>query len=262
MTLTLAEATRLVADVVCEMQTGVATGGSATTLADTSLTAPDDFYNGGTIWLLTGLNAGKTAIVTDFVNSTGTFTFATLTQVCAADDQYESATASINRQMLRRSVNLALQGMGPVLNVDATLDGVADQVEYNLPAGVRHVKRVLVGDGTGTGDYSHRQWEEYNGKLRFMANLPSASDTITLFYENAPAFLDADTDTISDYVPIERLKWEAAIYALRSRVNLVGADDTALASKLGEAQQMAALMRSRYPMRTMTRQPNLASFGS
>ena len=63
MTITLAESTRQLALIVGEVFSGVATGGSATTLDDTACTDfPDDFWIGGTIWLTSGNGYPQRAI--------------------------------------------------------------------------------------------------------------------------------------------------------------------------------------------------------
>ena len=61
---TLADATLAVARLCSEVVDGVATGGSATTLIDTLVTHPNDFWNQGTIWLRSGNNIGKSAVIT------------------------------------------------------------------------------------------------------------------------------------------------------------------------------------------------------
>ena len=83
---TLADATRALAEKVQYAAEGTATGGSATTLIDTARIEPDDQFTNGTIWLLSGNNIGKSAIISGWVLSTHTFTFATLTLLCAAGD--------------------------------------------------------------------------------------------------------------------------------------------------------------------------------
>ena len=59
---------------------GTATGGSATTLADTDLDGDyaDDYYNGLILEITGGKGIGETALVTDYAGTTAVFTFAAL----------------------------------------------------------------------------------------------------------------------------------------------------------------------------------------
>jgi len=56
--------------------TSTADSGSTTTLVDTALTEADDYWNGYILKFTSGSNNGLEAIVTDFVASTDTLTFA------------------------------------------------------------------------------------------------------------------------------------------------------------------------------------------
>jgi len=81
---TLASATLELARLVTDVITGVATGGSGTTLLDTARTEVDDYLTNGTIWFLSGNNAGKSALISDWDLATKTFTFVTPGAACAA----------------------------------------------------------------------------------------------------------------------------------------------------------------------------------
>ena len=59
-----------------DLETGKATGGSDTTLADTVRTEADDYFNGWKIEVISATGKGSYAIVTDFANSGGVFTVA------------------------------------------------------------------------------------------------------------------------------------------------------------------------------------------
>jgi hypothetical protein len=111
---TLAEMTRYVAEAIPDaaLYTGTATGGSATTMIDTNNGEPDEFYNGGTIWLTSGNNIGKYAIITDWDLVTHTATFSTLTLLCAVGDTYVMCNKGYSIDLLKRGVNQALQDIG------------------------------------------------------------------------------------------------------------------------------------------------------
>lgn len=60
------------------MATGVATGGSSTTLADSTRKEANDYFNGWTLHITSGTGIGQTATITDYTAATGTFTFTAL----------------------------------------------------------------------------------------------------------------------------------------------------------------------------------------
>jgi hypothetical protein len=59
-----------------DFESGVATGGGATTVADTTRDEPDDYFNGWRVDIIAGTGRGSYATVTDYTGSTGTFTVA------------------------------------------------------------------------------------------------------------------------------------------------------------------------------------------
>ena len=125
---TLAEMTRYVVEAIPDavLYTGTATGGNATTLIDTSNSEPDDFYNNGTIWITGGNNVGKYAIITDWNASTHTFTFPTLTALCASGDTYIVCNQAYSKDLLVRCVNQALQDIGKRLTSKTGWCGMVD----------------------------------------------------------------------------------------------------------------------------------------
>jgi hypothetical protein len=58
-------------------QTGIATSGNTVTLVDTARNEPDDYWNGGKIFIYPLVDTGNVVerLITDWVKSTGTFTF-------------------------------------------------------------------------------------------------------------------------------------------------------------------------------------------
>jgi len=261
MTITLAESTRQLALIVGEVFSGVATGGSATTLDDTACTDfPDDFWIGGTLWLTSGNNIGKTAVITDWDLTTNKrFTFATLTLLCAAADIYTVCHKNFSRQLLRNAINQALADMPRVTQLNSALTPVADQLEYDLPSGVSGVVRVTKGV---TPNFTiHHNWSEYNGHLYLDPGKTfEATDTINLWYNPPYTALTADTGVIADLVPWERVKWGAVVYALRERYNKVGDSDTSVKNKLAEAMQQAEMARVKYPVKQLPRDPRYATY--
>ena len=59
-----------------DMETGVATSASTTTIADTTRDEADDYFNGWRVDIIDGTGRGSWALVTDYTGSTGSFTVA------------------------------------------------------------------------------------------------------------------------------------------------------------------------------------------
>ena len=59
-----------------QLEGGTTDSATATTLVDTTRTEPNDYFNGWVITIISGTGKGSYATVTDFVQSTGTFTVA------------------------------------------------------------------------------------------------------------------------------------------------------------------------------------------
>lgn len=244
---------------------GIATGGGATTLIDTNLSEPNDYFNGGTIFFLTGNNANKSAIITDWASATGIFTFATPGAACAAGDQYVATDGGYyTRQAMVDAINQALLALGPFDTTNTTLTTAANTTDYDLPAGVSGVKIVqfataLAAPYLWTAPYPYFR-EEAGVLILDDEYLPSAGYAIKLTYEANHARVQLDADVVTDDVNIERLSWEAAFYAAMNRSRYAESSEPNTKEFLGLANTMRAEMRKfpvkRYqPTRRRTAQP-------
>lgn len=61
-----------------DAETGVATGGSATSLSDSTRGEPNDYFKGWVLTVIAGKGKGESATVTGYTGATGTFTFTAL----------------------------------------------------------------------------------------------------------------------------------------------------------------------------------------
>lgn len=267
MTYTLFDTALALARIISDVFEGVASGGSTTTLVDSDIPSgyPNDHFNNGTIFLLSGNNASKSAIISDYDSTTWTFTFPTQAGACAANDRYGAMDADYPKHILVQSINKALIEIGDLIATNTALTTVEDQEEYTLPAGVYNVKRVEVAQYT-TEPYGwqiQRSWQEREGKLIFLRGaVPTDDDlTIRLTYMDPPTELTADSDTISVYIHRERLAWMAATYALRWRVQLTDGEDERVVKSYEEALQMAELAKARHPVPAfMHRDANISRY--
>lgn len=88
---TLFTATLELSKILQNTVESVATGGSTTTLEDSARGEYADYFDGGTIWFISGNNASKSAVIADWI--TTKFTFATQAGACAAGNKYAASPA-------------------------------------------------------------------------------------------------------------------------------------------------------------------------
>jgi hypothetical protein len=190
-----------------EVYEGYATTGSAVSLTDSLLpTMADDFFNGGTLCILSGTSIGTTRIITDYIDSTHTFMFA-LDPAIAAGVRYAAIRPTLTRAQIISAINAALGEMGNVTQINDTLTVTANTEQYSLPSGVRNVARVQVATAT-TAPYGwedNYQWREVNGALIFTED-SQPTDTgkhIRVYYNQPHAEVTLDADVISaDIAPV------------------------------------------------------------
>jgi len=158
--------TYALASLLGGLRTGVVNSGSTTTIVDaTRRKENDDYFNEGTIWVLYDAGGaaaapeGEFAIVSDFVQSTGTLTFEAITAAVAANDRYAVAPAYYPLDMMIEKINLALSNINVVVEDTTSLDTVAGQTEYDLPAAVLRgdLRRVYI---QSTSDSDDNRWSE------------------------------------------------------------------------------------------------------
>ncbi len=189
--------------------------GTTTTLIDDTLKQPDDWWNYGSILILTGANAGQVRYVTDWVQSTSTFTLdRALSAAVASAVQYE-----VHRLMhpydKNNAINEAIRASGnrwtrKIEDASLTLDSdtytydlstLAVEVDPNLG-----IDEVLFDTGlTGTGypykgiSPSFQVVRNHVGTLtlQFLSTIPRDAATMRLLYRVRPAQLQSDTDLLA-----------------------------------------------------------------
>lgn len=270
-TITLGRACLELSKILQPTEEGTASGGSTTTLVDaTLLTEPDDHWNQGTIWFLSGTLSGGSAVVTDFANSTNTATFATQA-ASASGARYAIAGKDYPRWLLRQAVNRAARDMMQVAHEytnTTTFITVANQETYTIPAGCVNIKRLEIAINTTAPYYyvPHNGWYEdrENGVIRFLPGREPAEDGyyIRIWYQPLDyTELTADTDYIENpYAQMESLIWQAAVYAIRERMQRFKGEETWLTPVLNEAISKADQMKRLYPAPTMVRDVILAGY--
>lgn len=259
---TLANAMFDLARLLTHVHTGIATAaGTTTTLVDTGLNEPDDHFNKGMILFKSGVLAGKFFTVTDYVKATGTITFSPAgSQAPGVGALYDVVGPEYPRGKLINAINQALAEF-PVLPMEnSTLVGVADQVDYTLPAGVSSLLQVEVAKSAVLpfGYAVSYHWDELpTGVLRFGNGWqPEPDIPIRITYRAPYTFIeDPETDTISAYVNPAWLSWAAATYALRDRLREEGRDNSLLVERLNEAKAEERSRKSKVFLVSMRRTP-------
>jgi hypothetical protein len=229
---TRADITREASKLINRHASGSATTspGNATTLVDTVGLAnyPDDQFNGGTIWLTSGANAGLTRPITDFVTSTDTLTFSAFPFNIASGVTYEATDSSlVTYQDLKQAAALALREIGKILSEpDETLETVDGQLVYTLPTGVSDVAKVEIVTDLGEDTEEHylsTHWEERQGELWFdYAKQPATDRHIRIYYRKFHDPLTADDDEIDAQIDDEYLVYLTARQAMRMAYKRTG----------------------------------------
>ncbi|MBI5942870.1 MAG: hypothetical protein HY864_00760 [Chloroflexi bacterium] len=217
-----------VAREVMDVIEGVATGGSTTTLLDSVLLAqyPNDTFNNGRLWILSGTHASKVFTVTDFATTTGTVTFAAVSGAIVAGDRYAIAKNAYPWDQIVAAIGRALESTH-VTGLNSTLTGDGESLQFTLPSGVYDVKQVEFED-TATANsgrnISHHWKETHDGKLRFdYGYAPNDGDTIHVYYKGLHTELTSYSVTINNEINLEWLKYKAAQELLWWGVGMYGA---------------------------------------
>ena len=259
---TLFDALLGTAELVGMTRSGKTTSaGSASTLVDATLMDTDDSYNGGTLfWTASSI----TRRVTDYVQSSGTITFATtstaITPAQYAADVYYTIT-NTRREDIVQAVNQALRQIGAVTKINDTLSFVEDTQEYTLPAGVSNVTRISVANDANDPVEYYRaySWHEYDGKLHIHEAVNYAiGHTIRLYYDAPPTQVNADADVISDLIDRNRLYWTAAYHFFRNRLAIEGNQDQRVNMLMQEAQAKTEQLARSHPVRRQELDAKLA----
>jgi len=262
---TLAEATLNVGRNLKDYHQGISSStGTTTTLIDSALDAQDGFFDGGTIWFLTGTLAGKSAVVSSWNLADHTLTFETQTAAAASGIGYAVLPGAYPKGTLVAAVNRALQELGPFITHDTSLTVDEDVDQYTLPTGVSGVLRVEEATATSApyGYDRNFYWREAAGVLYFTPNYAPANDgnIIRLWYMAAHAELSTDAGVVNSAVHLDLLTWTALSFIYLWQLQRVWNDDPLVKEMLNNAKQEAAISRNRHPIMTMQRDPTMGAY--
>lgn len=236
---TLADVMLDVAEILGGVRTGVATGGTVSTLVDTSRIEPADYWKDGTLFLLSGKSLGLATKVLAFSENTFTVTAVDVAKTLATNDLYAVAPPIFPYDVMQIAIQRALDEIGNITTYDESLLVTASTNSYALPAGVSGLMRVEVATTT-TAPYSYSPnyfWHENNGYLYFdPQKAPSTIGMkIRIWYRIPHVEVTTYSTVISNNISLEYLKWKAVVNAYRDRLSQVSKDDPMLIDLLNQA---------------------------
>lgn len=231
-----------VARQITDARAGVSTGGSTTTLVDAALDAPNDYYNGGLLFVDQATPVIKK--ITDWASATFTFTFATGTAVAAAT-AYTVVNERFPLDVIKNAINQCLiEDVGAIMMVDESIVAEDDTERYALPDGVYDVRRVEIGEEDGEWNVNYR-WQEELGELRFIDDKPSEGDTIRVHYAAThDELIDLD-DELDSRLNLDMVIYSACVHALQWRIEKVRENEPGLKDKLSFFESKAMFAKSR-----------------
>lgn len=225
---------------------GVATGGSATTIVDSSLSGKyqTSKFKGWTAFISRTTDGAspqsKFGIVSAYVN-TGTATIPTVTDAVAAGDEYAFAKPDVPLYTLIKLCNDGMKALGRIPLVDTSLTVDPDTIRYTLPSGIKGRKPTLVyfRNPTTYARFQPPNWEIEPAASGTSATLVFKKQNITLNTTNV--FQSYDGYTI--VIHYEGL--HEALTAYNSPINETIHDELAVAACVEKALQWKMYPRQR-----------------
>lgn len=270
----LFDITYMVARELGVIREGVATGGSTTTIIDTTNLLDklnDDHFNQGTAWIIqdqAGAGAapeGEYAKISDFVKATGTITMGAVTVAVAAGDRYAAATAEYTLDTLIAYINAALAHI-LVRTEDVTLTTASAQTEYTLPSAIldEGIEVLIQRITTDANDNRWTPWSDWyisqgaTKQLIFRTQPPYAySLKIVYWLPHDPLY--AVSDALNKEVNVNLVVLSAAQRLLEWKLAQKGQNDPYLAARLTNISERLAIVRRAHPL--PRRRPKLAMLG-
>lgn len=230
---TLVKAMLEVARLTMNVHEGMASDGTTSTLIDTYLNEPVEYFSGGTLWMLSGDNDQLCVRITHGQNTL--LLPSTLTSAIEAGDMYAVAPGKFDKIQLKQAILRSLREVRvPAVNTE--LVTVNDQGEYTLPDGVSNILKVEI-EGYEDHYWTSHHWHEHNGTLYFTEGFFPDYDgnTIRIWYETSYGDIAEDAD-INPAINLDWLKWSAAAFLWRNYIQTVKKDDPIAVDMLNEAK--------------------------
>ena len=245
------------------MFSGVCVSGISTSLGtvkriyDADRHEADGYYNGGTLFVQSGVLANTTDRIVLY-NAAETYFELQHTQENPYDLGLRYTATNQNRGMLVQAVNQAMLHMGLYTVTDDSLVSDASNTEYDLPFGVSDV--VKIEEISGAGSFTPvKTWSEYAGKL-YLDKPLSGGYNLRLYYNKLHNTLSQDGDPIDYAFHLTRIAWTATYFYELSRLQYLGTNADKESALFVNAQQQMARQERIHPVRKLERPGNLARY--
>lgn len=245
---------------VGDTREGIATGGTTTTLMDTTLAEANGYYDKGL--LLIEQTTPVIAKVTTYASATNTFTFPAIGTEVAAGTAYTAIHMRWPLDVLERAIHLALLEQGKIMDVDESLVIVADQERYALPGlTTEDIRRIEIGTEDDADWQVHYNWRVEDGEIRFLANAPSdTAQTCRIHYVTQHTPLIDLTDTLNEQIHRGALIVAACKHALKWRNGKVGKDEPNITEMLNYYLDLDNRTKNQRQSQLLNRDPILARY--
>jgi hypothetical protein len=131
---------------------GTATGGSTTTVVDTTLIQPDNYWNNYYVRMLTGSQAGKEALISSYAQSTGTLTINPAMGASIANNDTYQILPLVRQDFvdsIYEAIRIASQSWMQIIDDTTTLAYSSTAQQYSLPADLVSLIGLYVGSADG-----------------------------------------------------------------------------------------------------------------
>ena len=242
---------------------GTSTGGSTTTLEDTALEYPADYFTGGTIWITSGGNIGVCKPVK--THNGNDVSFATMSTAIVSGITYALANADYPKYLIKQAVLDVLRFDETLLKND-TLTITADTEQYTLPSGVSNVMKVQVAsnDEEPYSFTDHYYWREYDGSLIFdQGRYPTREGYIIRLWYMGYHGVIGETETIEPTVPVKWLIWKTIENLYRKKYQHLAKNSPEQIELLNEAKEnvrYAQMTAENFELRSGNPQPRFANY--
>lgn len=252
---------------------GKVTGGSTTTVVDSSLT---DIYQDNQpknkLLFLSNTTDGAAPIhqyglITAYTNATTLFSVPTMTAAAGAGDRYAIADQLYSVYDMEYWLNEALKMLGPVPDQDTSLAITSNTFEYAMPLAVKggDIFRIEAGSAAlGWQDVTDRYVPPtapgVQETIVFNNYIYPVGLTLKIWYKKEHATLSIYSDPVSEYIHRE-LAVAAAVYRAMEAKGLWVGDEDATA-EFNQVQRRYYEMKAQHPIKMPAESPSYLSIGN
>jgi uncharacterized membrane protein len=266
----LSDATLMLAKLACGVESGIASGGTASSLIDLLQKAPAGVYVGGTIWITSGTYAGFRSRISS--NGEGQFNFETAASGnIQAGNRYSIAKLIFPLPVLEDAINDVLETF-PIQDIytNASLTYSSGTNIYQLPSNITDIRRVGFKD-SGTGEIEFiNQWHDVKSFEGTSINIyggASENDNgkmIAIVYPKSHGRIDPSSSAavIHPDIDPDYLKWSSLVSLWRRYLQNNFKDNQIAGDMFNEAKMEEAARKAKalYRPRIAHRDPHFSNW--